>query len=336
MEKKSKAYAELRSQIIKKGLLDRQYLYYVIKIIFNLGLLGLSLYLIPLIGKSPWQIVNALFLGFIFTQIAGISHDAGHNQIAKSTFVNDFIALIHMGIFEGVSFSWWVDKHNAHHRSPNELDSDPDIDFPVVVFAPEQAVRKKGFQRFMVKYQTYFYPFLVLLVPFNMRFHSARILAQNKAHYRLTETVLMLAHYMPFFTILFASLGWVWGILFILIYNLFIGLYMSSIFAPNHKGMPIVKKNDDLGFLRHQVMTSRDVEGGMVTDFLYLGLNYQIEHHLFPNMPRNKLAEAQVIVRDFCKENKIGYYETSAIQSYKELFQCLYEASSPLRQSAIA
>lgn len=329
----SAAYIALKQRVTAEGLLARQYGYYVFKILFNITLLGLSLALIPILGKSWWQVGNAFFLGFVFTQIAGVSHDAGHHEIAQSTRANDIIGLLHMGLFGGVSFSWWVDKHNAHHSHPNELDSDPDIDFPVVVFAEEQAVKKRGFFRFMVKYQAFLYPFLVLLVPFNMRIHSARILFQNKARYRRTEAILMTIHFGLLFVYIFLILGLVWGVTFILLYHLFIGLYMSAIFAPNHKGMPIVKKEDKLTFLRQQVMTSRDVKGGLLTDFLYLGLNYQIEHHLFPSMPRCNLNKAQVIVKKFCREHRLGYYETSAIQSYKELFQCLHRVSAPLRQS---
>lgn len=68
------------------------------------------------------------------------------------------------------------------------------------------------------------------------------------------------------------------------------------------------------------------------TDFWYGGLNYQIEHHLFPNMPRNKLKEAQPIVRAFCKEHAIAYAETSMLQSYREILRFLHQVSAPLRK----
>ncbi len=75
------------------------------------------------------------------------------------------------------------------------------------------------------------------------------------------------------------------------------GIYMGSTFAPNHKGMPIIAAADNLDFLRRQVLTSRNVRGGWFTDFALGGLNYQIEHHLFPSMPRGSLRHAQPIVR---------------------------------------
>ena len=65
---------------------------------------------------------------------------------------------------------------------------------------------------------------------------------------------------------------------------------MGCSFAPNHKGMPTIAPEEELDFLRRQVLTSRNVRGGLLTDFALGGLNYQIEHHLFPSMPRGSPA----------------------------------------------
>ena len=67
------------------------------------------------------------------------------------------------------------------------------------------------------------------------------------------------------------------------------GVYMGMSFAPNHKGMPLVPKDVKLDFLRRQVLMSRNIRGSRVLDIVMGGLNYQIEHHLFPSMPRPHL-----------------------------------------------
>ena len=84
-----------------------------------------------------------------------------------------------------------------------------------------------------------------------------------------------------------------WGVAFVLIHKLSAGLYLGSVFAPNHKGMLITEHNCQIDFLRRQVLTARNVRAGFITDEWYGGLNYQIEHHLFPAMPRGNLPEAQ-------------------------------------------
>jgi len=112
-----------------------------------------------------------------------------------------------------------------------------------------------------------------------------------------------------------------------------VGHPRTGAFAPNHKGMPLVEKESQLDFLRRQVLTSRDVKAHPLTDFLYGGLNYQIEHHLFPSMPRSKLREAQTIVRAFCGARSIPYRESGALQSHREILQYLHQVSAPLREA---
>ena len=88
------------------------------------------------------------------------------------------------------------------------------------------------------------------------------------------------------------------------------GVYMGASFAPNHKGMPIIAQDAKVDFLSKQVLTSRNIRGGWWVDPMG-GLNYQVEHHLFPNMPRPNLARAREIVREYCETLDIPYTETT-------------------------
>jgi fatty acid desaturase len=73
------------------------------------------------------------------------------------------------------------------------------------------------------------------------------------------------------------------------------------------------------------------VRGSRVVDFLMGGLNYQIEHHLFPSMPRPNLRRAQPLVRAFCTERGVSYSESSVFGAYGEALRHLHQASVPLR-----
>jgi SAM-dependent methyltransferase len=94
-----------------------------------------------------------------------------------------------------------------------------------------------------------------------------------------------------------------------------LGVYLGASFAPNHKGMPILRAEDEHDFLRRQVLTSRNIRGGWLTDLALGGLNYQIEHHLFPSMPRPSLGRAQPLVREFCRQQGLPYCQASVIGS---------------------
>jgi hypothetical protein len=102
-------------------------------------------------------------------------------------------------------------------------------------------------------------------------------------------------------------LGFVYG-------NLLVGLSFgwwidkhNRHFAPNHKGVPIVPAGIKTDFLRRQVLASHNVRGGRITDFVLGGLNYQIEHHLFPSMPRPNLRRAQALIRSYCHSHDVAY-----------------------------
>jgi fatty acid desaturase len=92
--------------------------------------------------------------------------------------------------------------------------------------------------------------------------------------------------------------------------------------------------DDRSDFLRRQVLTSRNVRGNWLVDFALGGLNYQIEHHLFPSMPRPNLRKTQALVREFCRERDFSYCETSLVGSYAQALRHLHEVSRPLRATA--
>ena len=100
--------------------------------------------------------------------------------------------------------------------------------------------------------------------------------------------------------------------------------------------MPIIDEHSTLDFLHQQVLTARNINAHPLTDFWYGGLNYQIEHHLFPTVPRGNLRRLQAIVKSFCAEQAISYHETSMLGSFRELFQYLHEISAPLRARTAA
>ena len=80
--------------------------------------------------------------------------------------------------------------------------------------------------------------------------------------------------------------------------------------------MPIVPRDMKIDFLRRQVMMSRNVRGGLLVEIAMGGLNFQIEHHLFPSMPRPNLRLVQPIVRAYCAEQGLSYAEAGLFESY--------------------
>jgi len=101
------------------------------------------------------------------------------------------------------------------------------------------------------------------------------------------------------------------------------GFYLGSSFAPNHIGMPLVSPRLKLDFLRRQVLMSRNVLGGRFMSILTGGLNYQIEHHLFPSMARPHLRKVQPLVAAYCASQGLPYTQMTLWQSYRAVISYL-------------
>ena len=325
-------YGELRRLVRKEGLLDKQPAYYLYKVPFTLGLLAASLAILVLVGNSWLQLVNAAFMAIAFTQLGLLGHDAGHYQIFSSTKRNDLLFLL-VGFLMSLVPSWWNDKHNEkHHRKPNQIGEDSDIDVSVLAFNEATALDKTGLGRIIVRHQGFlFYPVLFLTSLSFLAAGIRHILTGGKVRYPVVEPLLVAAHLAAYFALLFILLDPWQAVLFFLVHHGLTGLYMGSVFAPNHKGMPVLEKGEQMGFMTQQIITTRNLYPNPITNFVYGGLNYHIEHHLFPNMPRNNLKKAHKVVKEFCRTHGFPYYETGVLQSQREILAYLHKVSAPLR-----
>jgi fatty acid desaturase len=159
---------------------------------------------------------------------------------------------------------------------------------------------------------------MLLLEAVSLRVSSVQFLITDRSRPRVRELLLLGLHVAGYLALLFAVLPPVKALVFVVVHQGLFGLYLGCAFAPNHKGMPSLSAADAADYLRRQVLTSRNVRGHWMTDFVLGGLNYQIEHHLFPSMPRGNLRHAQRMVKDFCDAHHVSYLETGPIRSYAQ------------------
>ena len=325
-DERGSEYADLLRRVRAAGLLDRRSRHYLVKIIITGGLLAGGWASFVMLGDTWWQLAVAAFLAFMFTQIGFIGHDAGHRQIFRSKRANYITGLLHGNLAIGLSYGWWVDKHNRHHAHPNQEQHDPDIDIGVLAFSAEQSRAKRGgVTRFIARHQGYL--FLPLLMAEAVQLHvlSVQALWRRVLRHRAREALLLGLHVAGYLTAVLLVLSPVKAAVFIVVHQAMFGLYLGVSFAPNHKGMPVLAANDRTDFLRRQVLTSRNVRGNWLVDFVLGGLNYQIEHHLFPSMPRPNLRRSQSLVRAFCLRHDVAYTETTLLRSYAQALGHLHE-----------
>ncbi|HEX3792047.1 MAG TPA: acyl-CoA desaturase [Pseudonocardiaceae bacterium] len=323
-------FAELSRTIKEAGLLRRRHGHYAIKGALNVAAFIGAWVVFGFLGNSWWQLFTAVFLAIVFTQLSFIGHDAGHKQIFTGRRANDAVGLIHGGLV-GLSYGWWIGKHTRHHANPNHEDDDPDVNIAVLAMVAGQGDARRGFLRWMAKYQAFLFFPLLLLEGLNLHWSSIRAVWKGEVKARNAEKLLLVVHFVGYLAGVFYVLSPGKAVLFIVVHQGLWGVYMGCSFAPNHKGMATLREGHTLDFLRKQVLTSRDVRGGVWTDFLLGGLNYQIEHHLFPSMPRPNLRHAQTLVYQFCVQHDISYAECGLFSSYGHVLRHLHEVGAPLR-----
>ncbi len=318
-------YRELAGQIRGAGLLERRAGWYAARMGLTVVALAAAWVALFAVGDSWASLVVAVFLALLFTQVDFVAHDAGHQQIFESRWANQLVGLAAGNLVTGLSFGWWVPKHNAHHAHPNVVGQDPDIGAGTLalIFTAEGARSRRGAGRILARYQAWLFFPLLLLEGAGLHISGVDALLRRRDRSALVEGVLLGVHAALYLTAVFWVLSPVRAVVFIAVQQGLFGLYLGCSFAPNHKGMPVLRQDSDLGFLPRQVVTSRNVAGGWFIAFVFGGLNYQIEHHLFPAMPRSNLPRAQGMVRAFCAERDIVYNEDSVVGSYRQALSFL-------------
>jgi len=326
-------YAELKRRVEAAGLMRKRPGYYVLMLVTNTLAFGTTLWLLTLVHGVWATVLMAAVLAFVSGQLGFQLHDSGHRQMFQSRRLNTVIGIVTGNGLLGMSHGWWVDKHNRHHGNPNHQDLDPDIDVGVIAYSEEQAAAKTGLGRWIARHQaSLFFPLLFGLA-WTMHVKGVQYLINTKERLRWVEVGVLGMHALAFPALLVVMVGPWRALLVIVVQKCVGGFYLASVFAPNHKGMPQIEKGQELDFLRSQVLTSRNVRSNPLTDLLYGSLNYQIEHHLFPTMPRCNIRRAHTIVRAYCAELGVPYHETSIYRSYREILSFLHEVGAPLRQA---
>ncbi|MCZ6602235.1 MAG: acyl-CoA desaturase, partial [Planctomycetota bacterium] len=330
----TETYAKLKKLVKEAKLLEKQPRYFAWKIPFTFALMIPSVVCLVLFDNLLLQILNAVYLAFVFGQITFIGHDAGHRQICSTPPRNDRVGLF--GIpFVGIGFSWWMQTHNAHHTWPNQTGKDPAVTYGMFAFSGEQARQKTGFARWLIRYQAFYFLPLAMLYPVNMRKDQLRFFLARGGKRPWTEMMLIVLHNVIYLTLLFTCLPVMTALIFILVHQMVFSIFMVSAFAPNHKGMPVLSEDTKLTYFEHQVITAQNVRGGFLTDIWYGGLNYQIEHHLFPNLPRNRLRASSRIIRPFIKEHGLPYTETTTRQFWFDLLGFMHRAGSGAKEEGL-
>ena len=361
-----KGYRELRSQLVMMGLFKSDKLFYLYKCISTL-LLAVVPSAIVYESDNTWvHMACAFCLGLCFQQCGWLAHDFIHHQVFRYRKYGDWAGIFWGNLMQGYSVQWWKNKHNGHHAVPNlhsstalSQDGDPDIDtMPLLAWSLKQAqsyreLSKDGKDspvvRFLVRNQALFYfPILLLarLSWLNESFKFAFGLgaaSENAAQeqklkglmYPRMERIGILLHYTWVLAVSsgFGTFSLGKSIAFFMMATCSCGLLLALVFGLGHNGMATYDADARPDFWKLQVTTTRNVIGGhgfpqVFVDWFCGGLQYQVDHHLFPTLPRHNLCKAHSLVESFCKEWGVKYHEADLVDGTMEVLNHLNNVSN--------
>ena len=245
---------------------------------------------------------------------------------------------------QGFSGDWWKNKHNTHHAVPNVHGGDPDIDTLPFLAWSEHALEgfsdpkaKESLPKFLIDNQVFFYTPLLTFARFSWLMQSILHVHDRRrtlATYKV-EALCLTLHYVWFFSVLvFLCPGVLNKVLFLFASQLSCGMLLAAVFSLNHNGMPVysVEEARNMDFYRLQILTGRAVNPTVFMTWFTGGLNYQIEHHLFPMVPRHHFHKIQPMVESLCKKHGITYHRTGFFDGTMEIFQRLGKVGSSSRK----
>lgn len=311
------SYVTLLKQMRDAGFLRRRRRFYIILFAILMAAWAGTWTGFILLEETWFQLLIAAGMGVVLTQFGFLAHEAAHRQIFASKGMNEWSArLIGTGLC-GISYAMWAQKHTRHHNHPNMIDKDPDIHTGAIAFHPQAAASRRGFMIRVTRRQGWLLFPLLFFLGLSLHVDSLKyLLRRGNVDHRWVEIPLLAMRLLVVPALVFWLLPLGMAFAFLGVQVGVFGFYMGASFAPNHKGMPILPASSRADFLHRQVLTGRNIAGGRFMDVLMGGLNRQIEHHLFPDMPRPYLQCAAAFVRSTCREQGIPYTETSLIASY--------------------
>ncbi|MFL6262980.1 MAG: fatty acid desaturase family protein [Thermoanaerobaculia bacterium] len=313
-------YAELKRRVQSAGLFAPQPAYHAAKLALVLSLHAAGWWMAAAAATWGGRLAAALVLACGTVQSGMAMHDAGHRACFRRPWADDAVGLLCGNFLIGIGIGWWVQEHNRHHADPNRDEVDPDIGVPHLAFSAAQLARKPRWLRGPIRaaQAALFLPLLPLQSIY-LRAGSYAYLIGHRTRHRGLEIALLIAHWTVYLGLALGLLGVRNGLLFIAAHQALWGFYAGTVFGAGHKGLPLLDPETRLDFLTRQLRMTRNLRPGRLVDAWYGGLNFQIEHHLFPAVSRGRFHQVRAVVRGFCRERGLPYQETGVLRCYAEI-----------------
>ncbi|KAL2468764.1 Delta(8)-fatty-acid desaturase 2 [Forsythia ovata] len=340
----SRDYRKLHSEFSKAGMFEKKGHGVIYSICFVTLLIFACFYGV-LCCDSFWvHMLSGGVLGLSWMQVAYLGHDSGHYEIMSSRGFNKFAQILTGNCLTGISIAWWKWTHNAHHIACNSLDYDPDLQH-----LPLLAVSSRLFQslkshfygrkltfdsmaRFFVSYQHLtFYP-VMCVARVNLYLQTLLLLFSNRKVPDRALNILGTLVFWTWFPLLVSCLpNWNERVLFVLV-SFCVTAIQHVQFCLNHFAANVyVGSPKGNNWFEKQTSGTIDIACSSWMDWFFGGLQFQLEHHLFPRLPRCHLRKISPIVQELCKKHSLPYRSLSFYEANVRTLETLRIAALQAR-----
>lgn len=338
-------FRKLRQELEDAGLFETNYNFYYKQLLIFVPLFVLSIAGVLYSKSVTVHMLSAVTLAMMWNMSSFFGHDLGHNGITKNRKLDSFYGLIAGNIMTGVGLSWWKSTHNVHHIVCNSLEYDPDIQhIPLLAVSKDvfgsyysfyhfRRITFDAIARFLVSYQHLtFYP-IMGIARINLYAQSLmHIFSKHKIENRGLD-LFCLSLFWLWFSALLSALPNPWErAAYFLVSLLTCGLLhvqftMSHFTMPTFHGRP---ENDC--YYQTQLNGTQNVECPKWMDWFHGGLQFQIEHHLFPRLPRHNLRQIVPLVDAICKKHNAPHVSENWAVTNTRLIKTLHTAAIEARK----
>ncbi|MBN3303660.1 FADS1 desaturase, partial [Amia calva] len=322
-------FRRLRAVVEGAGLLRPRPWFFAAVLAHILVLDGLA-YLTLRLGGTSWPALTltALLLATVQAQAGWLQHDFGHLSVFGTSRWNHLLHRFVIGHLKGAPASWWNHLHFQHHAKPNCFRKDPDINMHPLLFtlgkalSIELGVQKKKFMPYQHQHRYFFFLGPPALIPLYFQWYVFFFAVKRR---QWQDLLWMLSFYVRFTLCYLPLLG----------LPAFLGLFFVVRFLEsnwfvwvtqmNHIPMHI-DRDQNRDWVTMQVQATCNVDQSLFNDWFTGHLNFQIEHHLFPTMPRHNLFSVAPLVRSLCRRHGLQYSSKPLITAFSDIVASLKDS----------
>ncbi|KAJ6654118.1 hypothetical protein lerEdw1_007386 [Lerista edwardsae] len=318
-------FRELRSTVEKMGLLKPNQLFFFLQIIQILLLDAAGWFVLRYFGASVnTLIISTLLLTLAQSQTNWLEHDLGHLSVFSTRKRNRLVHEFVMCQLKGLSAEWWCRHHSQHHAKPNCFLKDPDLDLhPIPLSLGETPSRELGMQKkkyLPYNHQHQYFSFVLppIVVPVFQLF-SLYYMFKHKLWREIAWTVV---YFVRFFTLFAPILGVTGALGYLILLKVTDSIVFVWISQSSHIPMNI-DYDDNVDWFSAQLQSTCNVNQSLFNDWLTGHLNLQIEHHLFPTMPRHNYWKVTPFIKSLCAKHGIEYQSKTLFTGFSDILRSL-------------